>query len=197
MILSPEMWGLLVPAFIAGLIVASTHVPLGQEVLKRGIIFIDLAVAQIAALGAIFAHVMFQAGDGLLSFLTALLFALVAGGIFALLEKISPKNLEALIGSAFVISASLSILLLANDPHGGSHMQDVLAGQILWVDGQQLAITFAIYVVLLGVWFGLKDKRSSLFYLVFSRCNHAFRAIGGRLSRVCQLDYSGTWHGKM
>ena len=60
MSLSPEMLGLLVPALIAGLIVASTHVPLGQEVLKRGIIFIDLAIAQIAALGALCAHVFFQ-----------------------------------------------------------------------------------------------------------------------------------------
>ena len=63
------MLGLLAPAFIAGLIVASTHVPLGQEVLKRGIIFIDLAIAQIAALGVVFAHVMFQAEDNILAVL--------------------------------------------------------------------------------------------------------------------------------
>ena len=49
-------WNILVPAFIAGLLVLSTHVPLGQEVLKRGIIFIDLAIAQIAGLGLIAAH---------------------------------------------------------------------------------------------------------------------------------------------
>ncbi len=48
--------GILGPAFVAGLLVLSTHVPLGQEVLARGIIFIDLAIAQIAGLGVIAAH---------------------------------------------------------------------------------------------------------------------------------------------
>lgn len=167
MTLSPEMWGLLAPAFIAGLIVASTHVPLGQEVLKRGIIFIDLAIAQIAALGVVFAYVMFQAEDSILSVISALFFALAAGGLFAWLERIAPKHLEALIGSAFVLSASLAILLLANDPHGGEHMQDMLAGQILWVDWQQLLVTGVIYVGLLGAWFGLKHYRTKLFYVAF------------------------------
>jgi len=167
MTLSPEMLGLLAPAFIAGLIVASTHVPLGQEVLKRGIIFIDLAIAQIAALGVVFAHVVFQAEGGALSVLSALAFALCAGGIFAWLEKTTPKNLEAIIGSAFVLSACLAILLLANDPHGGEHMQDMLAGQILWVDWQQLAMTGLIYAGLLFVWFYFKQHRAKLFYLVF------------------------------
>ena len=50
--------GILLPAFIAGLLVLATHVPLGIEVLKRGIIFIDLAIAQIAGLGIVIAHVL-------------------------------------------------------------------------------------------------------------------------------------------
>ena len=167
MILSPEMLGLLAPAFIAGLIVASTHVPLGQEVLKRGIIFIDLAIAQIAALGVVFAHVVFQSEGTILAVVSALIFALAAGGIFAWLEKIALKHLEALIGTAFVLSASLAILLLANDPRGGEHMQDMLAGQILWVDAQQLIITAIVYALLLAAWFTGKDHRAKLFYLVF------------------------------
>ena len=167
MTLSPEMLGLLAPALIAGLIVASTHVPLGQEVLKRGIIFIDLAIAQIAALGVIFAHVMFQADYGLYPMISALIFALIAGGVFAWLEKIAPKHLEALIGSAFVLSASLAILLLANDPHGGEHLQDILAGQILWVNWEDLILAAIVSVILLGLWFYFKEKRSKLFYFIF------------------------------
>lgn len=167
MIISPEMLGLLVPAFIAGLIVASTHVPLGQEVLKRGIIFIDLAIAQIAALGVVFAHVVFQTDYGVYPVLSALVFALVAGGFFAWLEKVAPTYLEALIGSTFVISASVAILFLVNDPHGGEHMQDMLAGQILWVSWQQLMWTGLVYIALLGLWFGLRQRRGQLFYFVF------------------------------
>lgn len=167
MILSPEMLGLLAPALIAGLIVASTHVPLGQEVLKRGIIFIDLAIAQIAALGIVVSHVLFQVDYGIYPTLSALFFALAAGGAFAALEKIAPKQLEALIGSAFVLSASIAILLLAKDPHGGEHMQDMLAGQILWVDWPQLFITAVIYAVLLLAWFNFTPHRSRLFYIIF------------------------------
>lgn len=165
--LSPEMIGLLIPAFIAGLIVASTHVPLGQEVLRRGIIFIDLAVAQIAALGVVFASVMFQAQGTIISFLFALVFALGAGKLFSWLEKKDPENLEALIGSTFVIAASLSILMLSNDPHAGSHMTDMLAGQVLWVSWAQILITGLVYIGLIAIWFGLKEKRTSLFYVVF------------------------------
>lgn len=167
MTLSPEMLGLLAPAFIAGLIVASTHVPLGQEVLKRGIIFIDLAIAQIAALGIVVSHTIFQTDYGIYPTLSALLFALAAGALFAWLERIAPKHLEALIGSSFVLSASLAILLLANDPHGGEHMQDMLAGQILWVGWQQLLITGVIYALLLILWFGLRPHRTKLFFLIF------------------------------
>lgn len=167
MMVSPEMLGLLATAFMAGLIVALTHVPLGQEVLKRGIIFIDLAIAQIAALGVVFSHVIFQTEDHFLSAISALCFALMAGGFFAWLEKVAPKHLEAFIGSAFVLSASLTILLLANDPHSGEHMQDMLTGQILWVNWQELIVTGIIYSGILGLWFGLKQYRSALFYLVF------------------------------
>lgn len=167
MTLSFEMLGLLAPAFIAGLIVASTHVPLGQEVLRRGIIFIDLAIAQIAALGVIFAHIVFQSEGGVLPLMMAMLFALSAGGLFALLEKIAPAKQEALIGCAFVLSACLSILLLSKDPHGGSHMQDLLAGQILWVNAKQIILTGCVYAVILTLWFLFKDSRRILFFFLF------------------------------
>ncbi|MCW8886246.1 MAG: hypothetical protein OQK12_13495 [Motiliproteus sp.] len=49
-------WQILAPALAAGLLVLASHVPLGQEVLRRGIIFIDLAIAQIAGLGALLSH---------------------------------------------------------------------------------------------------------------------------------------------
>lgn len=168
MTLSPEMISLIFPAFIAGVLVASTHVPLGQEVLRRGIIFIDLAIAQIAALGVVVAHVVFQADYDFYPMLFALGFALSAGGLFAILEKIiTPKHLEAVIGSVFVLSASMIILILANDPHGGNHMQDMLAGQVLWADWPQLALTAIVYTALLAIWFIFYQYRTKFFYLVF------------------------------
>lgn len=165
--LSLEMLGLLAPAFFAGLVVASTHVPLGQEVLKRGIIFIDLAIAQIAALGAVFAHVVFMSEGGILPLFLAMMFALGAGGLFALLERIAPAKQEALIGCAFVISACLVILLLSKDPHGGEHMQDLLAGQVLWVGWKQIILTGCVYVVILVFWFMMQASRKTLFFFLF------------------------------
>ncbi len=160
---SIEMWGILAPAFFTGLLVASTHVPLGQEVLKRGIIFIDLAIAQIAGLGVVTAHVFFDSYSTWFSMIFALIFALSAGGLFSWLEKRAPQYQEALIGSAFVIAASLIILILTNDPHGGEHMKDLLAGQILWVSWSQILFTGIVYAILLAVWF----KKRSMFFLIF------------------------------
>lgn len=167
MILSFDMLGLLAPAFFAGLIVASTHVPLGQEVLKRGIIFIDLAIAQIAALGMIFAHVVFASEGGMLPLVMAMAFALCAGALFAMLEKIAPDKLEALIGCTFVISACLSILLLSQNPHGGEHMQDLLAGQILWVDWRHVLLVGCVYTLILVLWFLMRHHRKLLFFFLF------------------------------
>lgn len=167
MTISFEMLGLLAPAFCAGLVVAATHVPLGQEVLKRGIIFIDLAIAQIAALGVVLAHVVFRVDYGMMPLLIALLFAITGGVLFAWLERKVPHLQEAFIGSAFVVSASLILLVLAGDPHGGEQMQSILAGQILWVGWKQVIFTALIYAGLLALWFGLPTHRTLLFYLIF------------------------------
>lgn len=165
--LSLEMLGLIVPAFFAGLVVAATHVPLGQEVLKRGIIFIDLAIAQIAALGVVVSGIVFHAEDGIIPMIIAMAFALTGSSLFAWLEHTAPKHQEAFIGCAFILSASLIILLLAGNPHGGEEMQGLLAGQILWVRWEQIAVTAIISAVVLFLWLRFPDKKSLLFYTVF------------------------------
>lgn len=158
------------PAMVAGFLVLSTHVPLGRLVLKRGIIFIDLAVAQIAGIGVIAAdrfgwddspwHVQFAAVT------TAILGAL----LLRWTEKHFGEIQEALIGVLFILAATLSLLLLSNNPHGGEHLKDLLVGQILWVSYEQLLPAIIIYAVLLFAWFGLKvgDKFPGAFYLVFA-----------------------------
>jgi zinc/manganese transport system permease protein len=167
MTLSTEILGLLLPATICGLVVASIHIPLGQEVLKRGIIFIDLAVAQIAALGVVISQSIFHIEEGFIPFITALCFALSGGMLFAWLGRIAPKYQEAFIGSAFVISASLIIVLLTNNPHGGEEIHRLLSGQILWVSWKQIFSTAAIYAVMLIFWFKMQSHRELLFYTIF------------------------------
>ena len=157
------------PAFLAGLLVLATHVPLGQQVLKRGIVFIDLAVAQIAALGVISADTMGWEPQGIKVQLAAVCAALLGALLLTWTEKKWPEVQEALIGVFFVLAASTGILLLANNPHGGEHLKDLLAGQILWVSMSQLIPVMLLTLVILGLWFKFKDSMGRVgFYILFS-----------------------------
>lgn len=159
---------ILLPAFVAGLLVLATHVPLGREVLARGIIFMDLAVAQIAGLGVVLGH-----GWGWESawavqataFMAAILGALLLYGF----ERRMAGVQEALIGSVFVLAATGELLLLARDPHAGEVIQQLLAGQVLWVGWAQLLPIALISVLLLALWAVLPSlRRGAAFYILFA-----------------------------
>ena len=157
------------PAFIAGLLILSTHVPLGQEVLNRGIIFIDLAIAQIAGLGIIAAASFGWEAHGWEVQIIAVSAALLGALLLSQCEKRFPDIEEPLIGILFVLAATGGILLLANNPHGGEHLKELLVGQILWVSYQQLIPVMALYALILAVWFGLRVKQRRFgFYALFA-----------------------------
>lgn len=157
------------PAFIAGLLILVTHVPLGQEVLKRGIIFIDLAIAQIAGLGVIAAYRFGWETHGWEVQLAAVGSALIAAVGLSALEKRYPQFQEALIGITFILAASASILLLADNPHGGESLKDLLVGQILWITWDQLLPTALVTGFIMLVWFSLRQRLNHLgFYLLFA-----------------------------
>lgn len=160
---------LLLPALLAGLLVSFTHVPFGQRVLQRGIIFLDLAVAQVAGLGLIVAYGAGLQPGGWLVQLIAMTAAVMGVLLLNYTEHRWPQIQEALIGSLFVIASSLSILLLATNPHGGEALKELLVGQILWVSYQQLVPVMILYGVVLSLWFGLRGRLNSLhFYLLFA-----------------------------
>jgi len=158
------------PAFIAGLLVLSTHVPLGRLVLKRGIIFIDLAVAQIAGIGVIAADQFGWDDSPWKVQIAAVSTAILGAMLLRWTEKRFGDIQEALIGVLFVLAATLSLLLLANNPHGGEHLKDLLVGQILWVSYEQLIPAAIIYAALIFSWFVLNvgARFPSAFYLVFA-----------------------------
>ncbi len=160
---------IVLPALLAGMLVLSTHVPLGKRVLERGIIFIDLAIAQIAGLGVILADTFGWEAHGWEVQVVAVGAAMSAALGLNITEKLWPEIQEALIGVLFVLAASASILVLADNPHGGEHLKDLLVGQILWVDYQQLIPLAALYAVLLALWFGLGKRMPTVgFYLIFA-----------------------------
>src|SRR6185295_6606883 len=139
------------PALIAGLLVTATHVPLGVQVLNRGIVFIDLAVAQIAGLGVIVADRFGFEPQGAAVQIAALVAALLLNWT----DKRWPQVQEALIGVTFILAANAAILLLASNPHGAEHLKDLLIGQILWVRSAQLPTIALISAAILALWFGL------------------------------------------
>ncbi|MEI6859027.1 MAG: metal ABC transporter permease [Shewanella sp.] len=161
---------ILLPALAAGVLVLSTHVLLGQQVLKRGIIFIDLAIAQVAALGAIVAHLNHDIEH--LPFSNVwmpALFALVGAGFIAWLSKRMADELEAIIGCFYVLSAVAAMLLLSNDPHGAEMLKQLLSGQILWVNWSQLIWPACVSVLVLAVvFFKPKLIEGGGFYILFA-----------------------------
>lgn len=160
---------ILIPALLAGVLVLATHVPLGQQVLKRGIIFIDLAIAQIAGLGVIIVHRFTDHSHGWLVQLAAFTAALTAAWALHQVEKRWPDIQEALIGVAFVLAVSAALLLLANDPHGAEHLKDLLSGQLLWVSYSDLWIPAVVSVLVLVLWFTLDaSNKPGLFYPLFA-----------------------------
>lgn len=172
MIINGVELSLLGPALCAGLLVVFSHVPLGLEVLKRGIIFIDLAIAQCAALGVIAAS-LFLPEHSLHEQLLTQVSALGAAGLGALIltqtEKYFPESQEAIIGCSFVLAASAALLLISHNPHGAEHIKDLLAGQILWVNFSDLIPVFLLYVVVVPVWYKAQPHLGKIgFYLTFA-----------------------------
>lgn len=162
-------WSIIGPALAAGLLVLSTHVPLGQVVLERGIIFIDLAIAQVAALGVIAASFLGWEDRAWLVQTAAIGAALAAAWLLNEMERRWPGNQEARIGSVFVLAATGSILLLAENPHGGDYLKDLLVGQILWTTWTQLLPVLLLYAALLVVWFRWRQRIGGIgFYLSFA-----------------------------
>jgi zinc/manganese transport system permease protein len=135
--------------FVAGLLVLATHVPLGMQVLERGIVFIDLAIAQIAGLGVIAADAMGFGAQGLVMQAAAVSAALLGAALLTWTDRRMAQQQEALIGVLFVLASCAGILLLAHHPHGGEHLKELLVGQILWIDGTQVLWLAGVTAVVL------------------------------------------------
>ncbi|MGE3317925.1 MAG: metal ABC transporter permease [Candidatus Berkiella sp.] len=152
------------PAFLAGLLVMLTHVPLGQKVLQRGVIFLDLAIAQAAGLGVIIAYGLELNTHGFALQLIALLSAVLMALFFQFLDKKQNAHLEAWIGCSFVITASIGLWILSGSAHAAEHLREILMGQILWVTPSQLVTTLFYYALAALL---LVINRKS-FYLLFA-----------------------------
>lgn len=163
-------WTLWWPALVAGLLVLATHVPLGARVLDKGIVFIDLAIAQMAGLGVMVASLAGWGEQPWAVQASAAGAALAGAALLTATERRWPDLQEPLIGTLFVVTSCLGIVLLAGNPHGGEHLKDLLVGQILWVTPDQLVNVGLLSALIAALWWGLGPRRLGQmgFYALFA-----------------------------
>ena len=158
---------LLLAPLLGGWLVLATHLPLGRQVLTRGIVFIDLAIAQMAGLGVLMAGQLLGHAEhpnelpgwlGPLSPLLPLLpelcgaAAALAGALLvAGLSRLWPERREALIGLLYIAAASTAVLWVSADPHGAQKLGALLSGDVLWVDWPALVPLAGASAVYLGL----------------------------------------------
>ncbi len=134
------------PAFFECLILVGIHSYLGLHVLRRKVIFVDLALAQIAALGTTVGFLFGILPGTTGAYWFSLSFTFIGAAVFSVLrfrhEKI-PQ--EAIIGLAYAIAASVSILVIDKAPHGSEHIKEILTGSILWVKWSTILSAAIVY----------------------------------------------------
>ena len=151
---------LLLPAFVASLILTGIHTYLGVHVVERGVIFVDLSLAQIAALGTTVAYLAGHDLHSRAGYLTSLSFTFLGAAIFAL-SRVHRKTRipqEAVIGIVYAVSAAIAILVMSKATQETEHLKEMLVGNILSVTWFELGETAALYA-LVGVFHYLFRRR--------------------------------------
>jgi zinc/manganese transport system permease protein len=141
----------LAPCFVASLVIAGIHAYLGVHVVERGVIFVDLSLAQIAAFGATIALLMpWSNGDphGNAAYWTSLAFTFLGAAIFATIRSRRARiPQEAIIGIAYAVASAATILAMSKSTSEGEHLKDMLVGNILavsWPEVWQTALLYGI-----------------------------------------------------
>jgi zinc/manganese transport system permease protein len=142
--------GFLAPALalLAGL---AALAPLGVQVLARGVVFIDLAVAQAAAAAGLAAGALVDHPAPLTTQAWAAAGALLCAGLVAFLARRWPQQREALIGLVYVVGASVAVLAARADPHGRDRLLELLAADLLWAGWPQAALLATVAAGLLAL----------------------------------------------
>jgi zinc/manganese transport system permease protein len=163
------MTDLLIFAFVLSVVLLGIHSWYGMEIIRRGIIFTDLAIGQMAALGAAFSLKYF---DGRFVYLISLSFALLAGLAIAMVSR-KGKDPEAFIGLLYAFGISSIFILLTGSPHGMEEIDKLLAADILFTPRPEIIKTAVLYSILgIAIYFGNKklsgNVREVFFFLTFA-----------------------------
>ena len=142
-----EILQFLILPFLAGLVLTGIHAYLGVHVVERGVIFVDLSLAQIAALGTTVALLAGYDVHSGTSYFWSLGFTIVGAAIFALTKVKRETRIpqEAIIGIVYAVSAAAAILVMSKAPQETEHLKDMLVGNILAVNWPTVIKTAALY----------------------------------------------------
>jgi zinc/manganese transport system permease protein len=136
----------LLPAFLVAVCLVGIHVYFGIQVLARQVIFVDLALAQIAALGATVAFMLGHPAQSLAAYGYSLGFTLLAAVLLAFTRTWGTRvPQEALIGVIYVVAAAAAILLIDRAPQGAEHLKQILTGNILTSGLNEVAVIVPLY----------------------------------------------------
>lgn len=143
-----EAWVILLPAFVLCALMIVTHTYLGLHVLARGIIFVDLALAQVAALGVSIAFLLGWDLHGIGAQLIALGSTLIAALLLAKLRDVRDKTVrEVIIGCLYIVATAISIVILSRSSQGMEELKTMFSGNVLWVRWEEIGLLFICYAV--------------------------------------------------
>jgi len=152
---------ILLPAFVASLILTGIHAYLGVHVVERGVIFVDLSLAQIAALGTTVAYLAgFDLHTGFGAYLFSLGFTFIGAAIFSFIRSRERTRIpqEAVIGIVYAVSAAVAILVMSKATQETEHLKEMLVGNILSVSWPELGKTAVLYALVGAFHFGFRRK---------------------------------------
>jgi zinc/manganese transport system permease protein len=156
-----EILNFLAWPFLACLLLILIHAYFGVHILARGIIFVDLALAQFIGIGIALSFLLGEEHGILL----ALAFALLGAFILSLSKRVARLvNIEAFIGVLYIFSVSAAILILDRSPHGLEEFKTILNGNIIWVTPREVFSTFLVYAAVGLLHFFLRKQFLDLSY---------------------------------
>lgn len=162
---------LMLPAFCECLVLVGIHSYLGLHVIRRKVIFVDLALAQVAALGTTVGFLFGMAPDSVAAFLFSVLFTFIAAAVFAVARIRSERvPQEAIIGLVYAIAAAVVILVIDRAPHGAEHIKEVMTGAILWVKWESIVFAAVVYALIGAVHYVFRRQ----FLLISSSPDEAY-----------------------
>ncbi len=160
------------PAFFECLVLVGIHSYLGIHVIRRKVIFVDLALAQIAALGTTvgFLFGILPGSNGAYWF--SLAFTILGAAIFSITRLRDGKiPQEAVIGLTYAIAASIAILVIDKAPHGAEHIKEIMTGSILWVKWETIRNAAIVYTAVGVFHYIFREK----FFLISNNANAAYK----------------------